>query len=580
MYLSHFGLDEPPFRITPHTDFFFDGANRGATLEALLYAITHDEGIVKVSGEVGSGKTMLCRVLMERLPKNVEIIYLSNPSLSRDEILLAIADELKVSVAANRTAMVLRALQEHLIKVYAEGHQVVVLIDEAHAMPLETLEEIRLLSNLESSRHKLLQIVLFGQPELDENLNIPQMRQLKERITHSFRLEALIRPDIAQYVMFRMRAAGYHGPDLFSPSAIRQLTRASQGLTRRINILADKSLLAAFSQNTHQITAKHMKAAVRDSEFRPVSRHGNVVWVAAVAIAVGVAIGFGLRLLDPPAALPVATMVAPPAAPTVAPIAAATVMPPAGSPAIIPTATAPAMSGPPAVTAATPATPPAKLPAAPPTPVAGAVTLATTSAPSAAVPAKIDARNSAPVVAAPPSTGAAPATVKTEPGRLITASATPALPSAQTGAAKTAERASGTTAATVETKIAVHAIARDAFGPLTRERMQAADEWLKTAPGKAFAVQVMAVAHGNERELEAFLLRMRKISGLDEAYVYQTRIKGQPNNGLAVVFGSYATRDKVRETIDRFPGDVRSLHPYLRTVDGIRREIAARDLPR
>ena len=207
MYLEHFGLTEAPFRITPHTDFFFEGANRGATLEALLYAITHDEGIVKVSGEVGSGKTMLCRVLMERLPQNVVTIHLANPSLSREEILFALADELQVNLATNRVSAVLRALQEHLIDLYAQGRQVVVLIDEAHAMPAETLEEIRLLSNLESNRHKLLQIVLFGQPELNDILNRNEMRQLKERITHNFTLEPLVRADIAQYISFRMRAA-------------------------------------------------------------------------------------------------------------------------------------------------------------------------------------------------------------------------------------------------------------------------------------------------------------------------------------------------------------------------------------
>ncbi len=267
MYLSHFGLNEPPFRITPHTEFFFSGANRGATLEALLYAITHDEGIVKVTGEVGSGKTMLCRVLVERLPKHVETIYLANPSLSRDEILHVIAADLQVDSRGERVTILLRSLQEKLIKLYAAGRRVVVLIDEAHAMPLETLEEIRLLSNLESNRHKLLQIVLFGQPELDAHLGLPNMRQLKERITHSFRLEPLIRSDIDSYVDFRMRAAGYRGPRLFVPQAMKLIARTSEGLTRRINILADKSLLAAFADGEHQVTAKHARAAVRDSEF-------------------------------------------------------------------------------------------------------------------------------------------------------------------------------------------------------------------------------------------------------------------------------------------------------------------------
>ena len=273
MYLEHFGLTEPPFRITPHTDFFFAGANRGATLDALLYAVTHDEGIVKISGEVGSGKTMLCRVLIERLPAQVTIAYLSNPSLSRADILYAIADELRIELPENaRASAVLRSLQDHLIRLYGEGRRVVVLIDEAHAMPAETLEEIRLLSNLESNHSKLLQLVLFGQPELNDILARPDMRQLKERITHNFPLEPLVRDDIAEYMEFRMRAAGYRGPNVFSPSVIKIITKASQGLTRRINMLADKALLAAFSENTHQITAKHVRAAVKDCDFSKATR--------------------------------------------------------------------------------------------------------------------------------------------------------------------------------------------------------------------------------------------------------------------------------------------------------------------
>ena len=290
MYLQHFGLRESPFRITPHTEFFFAGANRGSTLEALIYAITHDEGIVKVTGEVGSGKTMLCRMLLEKLPEQVETVYLANPSLSRDEILYAIADELQAPLPEGRTHLLLRSLQERLLEIYAAGRQVVVLIDEAHAMPPETLEEIRLLSNLESKRHKLLQIVLFGQPELDHRLSDMSMRQLKERITHNFALEPLRRHDLPGYLMYRIRAAGYHGPDLFTPRAIQLISQASEGLTRRINILADKALLSAFSEGTHQIDHKQVKAAIRDAQFKPM-QGGNAQWTrgrigAAAAAAI------------------------------------------------------------------------------------------------------------------------------------------------------------------------------------------------------------------------------------------------------------------------------------------------------
>jgi type II secretory pathway predicted ATPase ExeA/septal ring-binding cell division protein DamX len=315
MYLQHFGLREAPFRITPHTEFFFSGANRGATLEALMYAITAGEGMVKVTGEVGSGKTMLCRVLMERLPGEIETIYLAVPSLTRDEMLAAIAVDLGIDTAGANTTRLVRALQERLIEIHSEGRSVVALIDEAHAMPLSTLEEIRLLSNLETEKEKLLQIVLFGQPELDAHLALPNMRQLKERITHSFNLAPLPAREVSDYVRFRLRAAGYHGPDLFGPEALRIIADASEGLTRRINIYADKTLLAAFAAGTHTVTADHARAAVTDTQIVMARRESprRLAGVAALGIAAGVAIGFGLaHFVAPPS--PGAAVAASPAA--------------------------------------------------------------------------------------------------------------------------------------------------------------------------------------------------------------------------------------------------------------------------
>ncbi|MDA0224532.1 MAG: AAA family ATPase, partial [Proteobacteria bacterium] len=297
MYLEHFGLNEAPFRITPHTDFFYDGAERGATLDALLYAIQHDEGIVKVSGEVGSGKTMLCRVLMERLPAQVVTIYLANPSLSRDEILFAIADELEIDSRESRLTAVMRALQDHLIELYAAGRRVVILIDEAHAMPEDTLEQVRLLSNLETSRHKLLQIVLFGQPELEDMLAAASMRQLRDRVTHSFRMRPLDEADVGPYLTFRLRAAGYRGPDLFTPRAITLIARASGGLTRRINILADKALLSAFSADSHTIDDRPARAAIADAELSPLTkpRRRIGVGVGVAALAAGALLGAAVQ---------------------------------------------------------------------------------------------------------------------------------------------------------------------------------------------------------------------------------------------------------------------------------------------
>ena len=324
LYLEHFGLIEPPFRITPHPDFFFDGADRGATLEGLMYAILHDEGIVKLSGEIGSGKTTLCRVLMERLPDEVETVFLANPSYSRTEILHAIAEELGRPASDDPAAPALRDLQAQLIELYASGRRVVVMIDEAHAMPEETLEQVRLLSNLESSRHKLLQIVLFGQPELDEALAKTSMRQLKDRITHSFRTRPLAVDEVSKYVSFRMRAAGYKGPEVFSKAAIAAIARASSGLTRRIKVLCDKSLLAAFAANAHEVTPRQVRAAVADSDFAPVAgrkpRAARALAAAALlasgAIA-GAAVFYWLdRSGNAPAA---ATTPAPPPAPPASP---------------------------------------------------------------------------------------------------------------------------------------------------------------------------------------------------------------------------------------------------------------------
>jgi type II secretory pathway predicted ATPase ExeA len=297
LYLEHFGLREPPFRITPHTDFFFTGANRGPTLDALIYAITQDEGIVKVTGEVGSGKTMLCRMLLERLPADVESLYLANPSLSRTEILGAIADELGIPADGQTTHSMIRTLQDALVERYAAGKRVVIMIDEAHAMPAESLEEIRLLSNLESKATKLLQIALFAQPELDERLAANDMRQLRERITQHFNLAPLKASEVGNYIEFRLRAAGYRGPNPFSARAIETIARLSEGLSRRINILADKALLAAYSGGSHQVDAAEVKVAAQDARFAPIRQKTAGIFTPLLKWALAGGLVLGLAVL-------------------------------------------------------------------------------------------------------------------------------------------------------------------------------------------------------------------------------------------------------------------------------------------
>ncbi len=296
MYYDFFGLSRPPFKITPDTDVFFEGGNRGAILEALIYAILQGEGIIKVTGEVGSGKTMLCRMLQTRLPENVETVYLANPSVSPEEILHAVAFELQLPVAKDASRIeVMHELNDYLLDRHARRKQVVLFVEESQSMPLPTLEEVRLLSNLETKDHKLLQIVLFGQPELDDNLRLPKIRQLRERITHSFSLKPFTVADVRPYLSFRLRAAGYRGPNLFNGRVVDYISRISAGLTRRVNIITDKALLAAFADGTHNVSLKHVKDAVRDSEFAGSARvrdRSPLIYIG-LGVLIGGAIGFG-----------------------------------------------------------------------------------------------------------------------------------------------------------------------------------------------------------------------------------------------------------------------------------------------
>lgn len=273
MYYDYFGLKQAPFKITPDTSLFFPGGDRGAILDALIYAIVSGEGIVKLVGEVGSGKTTLCRMLEKELPENVEIVYLANPSLSPDNILHAIAFELHLKVRPDDSRLkVMNSLQNYLLEKHAENKQVVVFVEEAQSMPIATLEEIRLLSNLETAQNKLLQIAIFGQPELDVMISKPEIRQLKERITYSFYLNPFKPDEVKDYINSRLRACGYRSVELFNEGAIKTISKFSNGLLRRINILSDKALLAAYADNSNIVTVKHVKLATKETEFVTSSR--------------------------------------------------------------------------------------------------------------------------------------------------------------------------------------------------------------------------------------------------------------------------------------------------------------------
>jgi len=337
LYLEHFRLSEAPFGITPNGKFFFEGQARGAILEALHHAVLDDDGIITVVGEVGSGKTMLCRMLAERLPRDqVDLVYLANPSFGPREILQSMVADWGLKVPAGQPLVL--SIQAALLERHAQGRRAVVLIDEAQAMPPESLEEVKLLSNLETAQRKLLQIVLFGQPELDALLAQPRLRQVRDRVVHRFDLQPLNAPDAAAYIDHRLRRAGWQGGALFEPKALRQLVEVSGGRIRAIHLLADKALLAAFAQGARQIGRAHVQRAVAEFKAGAPAARGvrrslrPLLWLALgmAGLGAGGAVGYGLGQRAVPvqaspaaAAAPAPAVVQPPAPAVVAPAPAA-----------------------------------------------------------------------------------------------------------------------------------------------------------------------------------------------------------------------------------------------------------------
>ena len=290
MYFDFFGLKEAPFRITPNTEYWYAGGQRGEMLAALVYAIGQGEGIIKVVGEVGSGKTMLCRKLAAQLPDSIDSVYLGNPTLEPDDMLAAILADLGVDMPENGRQARLAQLNAALLARHAAGRRVVVFVEEAQGIALENLEFLRLLTNLETATDKLLQIVLFGQPELDTHLADPRIRQLKDRITLSLNLSPLSEAEVADYLRARLAVAGYRGPDLFAPQLIARMRRLSGGLSRRINVLADKALLAAYAEQTHTLAPSHLEAAAGDAEGHVAPRPKLFRWIA-LALALTAVLG-------------------------------------------------------------------------------------------------------------------------------------------------------------------------------------------------------------------------------------------------------------------------------------------------
>ncbi|MCO4201993.1 MSHA fimbrial biogenesis protein MshM [Aeromonas hydrophila] len=269
MYLNHFGLQEAPFGLTPNTGFYYGLPPHEEALQVLNWALAQGEGFIKVTGEVGTGKTLLCRKLLSELgseERPVRLAWLPNPHLNPAELRIALALELGLAVRDQSELDLTDRIHRHLIALHQQGSRVVVLIDEAQALPDETLEAIRLFGNLETESSKLLQIVLFGQPELDARLAKPHLRQLRQRIGFSYCLRPLRFDETRAYLEHRLQISGYRGAPLFGGRALRQLWRASRGIPRLINILAQKCLMLAYGQGARQIDSRLVWLAVRDTD--------------------------------------------------------------------------------------------------------------------------------------------------------------------------------------------------------------------------------------------------------------------------------------------------------------------------
>jgi len=267
MYLQHFGLREMPFSLTPNTHFFLNIGSHHEAMNLLLVGLENAAGFIKVVGEVGTGKTILCRQLLNTLDKRYVTAYIPNPHLTPAGMRIALAEELGIKVQRNAGQhKILNILSERLIELAHEDKLVVVIIDEAQAMPEETVEALRLMTNLETETQKLLQVVLFGQPELDELLARPSLRQLKQRITFSYNLLPLDKGAMERYVYHRMTEAGYNGAQIISKGALKKLHRVSRGIPRLVNILCHKALMVAYGQGAHLIENDAIQRAARDTE--------------------------------------------------------------------------------------------------------------------------------------------------------------------------------------------------------------------------------------------------------------------------------------------------------------------------
>ena len=296
MYTSFFGLNEKPFSITPDPRYLFMSERHGEALAHLVYGVTESGGFVQLTGEVGTGKTTLVRSLLQsRMPANADVAVVLNPQISAREFLITICEELHIEIPEDRNSMkaLIDTLNQHLLDAHADGRRTILVVDEAQNLQPDVLEEVRLLTNLETSRQKLLQIILIGQPELRELLARNDLRQLAQRITGRYHLEPLSRDETAQYIEHRLKVAGALG-EVFSVGAKREAFRLSQGVPRLINVICDRALLGAYSIEQRRVDRRMIRRAAAEITGEDIKARWPrwALPIAGAATAVVVATGF------------------------------------------------------------------------------------------------------------------------------------------------------------------------------------------------------------------------------------------------------------------------------------------------
>ena len=303
MYCNFFGLNEKPFSITPDPRYLFLSERHGEALAHLVYGVTESGDFIQLTGEVGTGKTTLCRtLLLNRVPSNADVAVVLNPQLSPLEFLEAICEELGIKVPKRKESIkaLIDALDRHLLSAHADGRRTILVVDEAQNLAPEVLEEVRLLTNLETSKQKLLQIILIGQPELRELLARNDLRQLAQRITGRYHLEPLSAEETDQYIEHRLKVAGALG-EVFDASAKRTVFRLSHGVPRLINVICDRALLGAYSQGSRLVSRRLVRRAAAEISGEPHLRRGwrwtgpAVAIAAALVLAVSIGFNFGQR---------------------------------------------------------------------------------------------------------------------------------------------------------------------------------------------------------------------------------------------------------------------------------------------